>query len=408
VEHPAGKLVSTTATHQMAEFLLAGDARATAAARLLFGTESCKQTLALARNWKVIPPLFYRVQSLGLTLTAPDTTALRREFLKAYQQSAFRASKALAAIRGLQEAGIPVASFKGIASMAVLYGDPKHRSIHDADVLILPKDVARAVVCLEENGFTHRGSQTLTEYLRFVENSPGFAGNKAVSVYGPGGSAIDLHWRLAGSGLPEEEILQRAVTAHLMDSTIPVVDSKDGFLLTVHHAIRENLAIDSVCRDLLDVRLWCARLSEAGELEGAIKLAIRSGCQVAVLAVTSLLASYDATTATAQAAALLRERASSAERQSAARLIEIFHYQLNNGRLSKDVFYLVHSRPWRQILTGLGKDWFGYRQSMHTIEERRGELRPLPMRIALLAKSIPGVRGLRLARELAIIKYRVN
>lgn len=139
-----------------------------------------------------------------------------------------------------------------------------------------------------------------------------------------------------------------------------------------------------------------------------MELASRSGCQVSALAVTSLLSGYDDTTAAAQAAVLLRERASSADCHSAARLTELFHYQLGNGRLGKDVFYLVHSRPWRQILKGLGKDWLGYRRSMQSIEKQLGETKPLQERAALLAKSVPGVRGLRLARELARIKYRVN
>jgi len=400
--------VTTSSTHRLVEFLLADDGNAAAIARDFSQAESWKQVLALARAWNVIPQLLARVQTLHFELAASDTMALRRAFLRVYQQSAFRAAKAIAAIRELEEEGIPVAAFKGVASIAVLYGNPKHRTIHDADLLVLQRDLPRAVACLERLGFARRGSETLSEYVRFVENSPGFAGNKAVALYGEGGSEIDLHWSLAGSGLPTEEILGRVVTAHLMDSTIPVVAPKDGFLLTVHHAIRENLAVESVCRDLLDVRLWCTRLRETGELEAALEWAAQSGCRVSALAVTSLISNYDATTAGAQAAVWLRERASSSERQSASRLTELFHYQLGNGRLGKDVFYLVHSRPWRQIFNGLGKDWFGYRRSMQNLEMQLEGARPMRERITLLARSIPGLRGLRLARELARVKYRVE
>jgi hypothetical protein len=403
-----GGIMTTPSTEQFVEFLLADDCRSAVVAQAISETGSWKHALALARSWNVIPTLHARVQNLSCALNTTDTAALRREFLKVYQQSAVRAVKAIAAVRGLQQAGIPVTAFKGIASMAVLYGNPKHRTIHDADVLVLPKDLTRAVACLEELGFGRHGSETLTEYRHFVENSPGFAGNRAVALYGPDGSEIDLHWALAGSGLATEEILARSVSADLMDSTIPVVESKDGLLLTLHHAIRENLAIDSVCRDLLDVREWCGHFHECGELGAAIEWAVRAGSHVAALAITGLLASYDRVTAAAQAAALLGERASSAERRSAARLVEIFHHQLHYGRLSKDVFYLVHSRPWRQILKGLGKDWSGYRRSMQAIEQQLGQTRPLRQRATLLAKSVSSVRGLRLARELAILKYRIN
>ena len=96
---------------------------------------------------------------------------------------------------------------------------------------------------------------------------------------------------------------------------------------------------------------------------------------------------------------------SPAERWSAERLTEFFTIRWEMDRLGKDVLYLVHSRPWRQILKGLGTDWSGYRRSMQTIEEQRDEQQPLFARAVELAKSIPGPRGLKLARELARVKY---
>lgn len=400
--------MTTTATYQLLEFLLADDGKAAAVARSFLQAESWREAIALAKAWKVIPQLFDRIGSLRLKLTAADTGMLRFEYLKAYRQSAFRANKAIGAIHSLELAGIPVAAFKGIASIAVLYGDPKHRTIHDGDLLIRKKDLPNALTCLELHGFARQGCETLAQYLRFVEESPGFAGNQALTLYGEDGSEIDLHWELAGSGLRADGILGRAATGHLMDSTIPVPDAKDGFLLTVHHTIRENLAIESVCRDLLDARLWLQHLRETGRLEAAMKWAAESRCNVAALTVATLLCGYDDASAAAQAAVLLSGLASFAERRSASGLAELFHYQLRHGRLGKDVFYLVHSRPWRQVFKGLATDWSGYRRSMQTLEKQLGEERPLHERAAGLARSIPGLRGLRLARELACIKFGTN
>jgi len=400
--------VTAPSRHQLVEFLLAEDGKAAVVARQFSEAKSWKEAIALAKAWKVIPQLFDRIRGLRLKLTAADIAKLRLEFLKAYRQSAFRAAKALGVIHSLEQAGIPVVAFKGIASIAVLYGDSKHRTIHDADILILKKDLPSALACLERQGFERRGAETFAQYLRFVADSPGFAGNQAVTLYGEEGSEIDLHWELAGSGLRAEEILGRAVRCDLMDSTIPVIDAKDGFLLTVHHTIRENLAIESVCRDLLDARLWFHYLRESGRLEAVMKFAAESRSKVSALTVATILSEYDGTTAAAQAARLLSELASPAERRSAASLAELFHYQLRHGRLGKDVFYLVHSRPWRQIVRGLATDWSGYRRSMQTLEKQLGEERPLHERVARLAKSIPGLRGLRLARELACIKFGAN
>jgi hypothetical protein len=404
----AGTSVTTNIATWMAELLLAGDARAVAAAEDISETASWPAALALAQAWKVTPQLSARLQKLGLKLSAEDTWTLRREFLKAHASSALRAAKSVAAIQDLEQSGIPVAAFKGIAAMALLYGGPKHRTVGDGDLLILRKDLANALTCLERNGLLRKGTDTLDQYLKFVENAPRFAGNQAIALYGNDGSEIDLHWQLAGSGLRVEEVLNRSVRAELLGSAIPVVDAKDGFLLTVHHAIREDLGIESMCRDLLDARLWCEHLEKSQQLEEGMRLAARSGSQVAALAVTSLLRGYDDTTAAARAAELLSGAVSRSERRSAARLTALFHHQLENGRLGKDVMFLVHLRPWRQVLKGFGRDWSGYRQSMEAMEEQLGERQPLHKRALLFVKTIPGFQALRMARELALVKYRGN
>ncbi len=356
----------------------------------------------------MIPQLSSRIESLRVKLDSTDRGTLRREFLRVYGQSAMRAGKAIPAMRELEQAGIPVAGFKGIASMAVLYGDPKHRTIADVDLLILRKDLRDALVCLERSGFARRGSETLDEYLRFVKNAPGLAGNQSITLFDEQGGEIDLHWALDGSGLRTEEILDRARNARLMNARIPVVDSRDGFLLTVHHVIREDMAIEGACRDFCDLRLWCRHLEENRQLEAGMKGTVRSGYAAPALAVTGLLRSYDNASAAARAADLLYDLASPSARRSATRLTELFHYQMGNGRLGKDVLYLLHSRPWRQMLFGLGRDWSGYRRSMQTFDQNLNQEIPLHERVAELARSIPGPRGLKLARELARIKYRVG
>jgi hypothetical protein len=147
---------------------------------------------------------------------------------------------------------------------------------------------------------------------------------------------------------------------------------------------------------------------QTGELEAGVQLAVESGSLVAALAVTGLLKSYEGTTAAARTAELLSAAASARERRSADRLMELFHYQVGHGRMEKDVLLLVHARPWGQILRGLKADWAGYRRSMKTLETQLGEEQRLHRRLSQLALSIPGLRGLRLVRELARAKYRAR
>jgi len=391
---------------RLTELLLAGSARAGAAARDISQDSAWPKALELAREWKVTPQLSARLQNIGVKLGAEETGTLRREFLRAHANSAQRAARSIEAIRELERAGIPVAAFKGLAAMAMLYGGPKHRTIGDGDLLILRRDLVNVLTCLGRKGWARKGAETLDEYMKFVENAPRFAGNQAIALYGEDGSEIDLHWQVAGSGLGVEELLSRMVKAQLSSFEIPVVDAKDGFLLTVHHAIREDLGIESMCRDLLDACLWCEYMERFHQLEEGMRWAVRSGAQVAALTVTSLLSGYDDTTAAARAAGLLGAAMSGRELRSAARLVELFHYQLGKGRLGRDVMFLVHWRPWRQIANGFGQDWAGYRRSMETLEGQLGEDHSLLKRASQFSKSIPGLHALRMARELALVKYR--
>ena len=123
------------------------------------------------------------------------------------------------------------------------------------------------------------------------------------------------------------------------------------------------------------------------------------------LAVLGVLHSYDAAPPVTRAFEYLTARANAASRRSAARLIELFKHQLRYGALGKDVFYLVHSRPWRQIMRGLGTGWSDYRRNLKEIEEQLDQERSWTSRAAALLRALPGPRTMYLARELARVKY---
>ncbi len=385
--------------------LLGNESSARGAARELSGSNGWTEAVRQACEWRVVPQLSARLRTLGEDLPAADSGALKRGFVNSYGRSAFRTAKAIEAIRHLEEAGIRVAAFKGVAAMALLYGTPAERAVNDADLLLDVADLEVALALLERLGFKRRGEGSLKEYIWFVTNSPGFTGNKAVALYGAGDSELDLHWDLGGAGVAPDAILARTLRARLMDAEIPVVAPEDGFLLTVHHAIRENLAIESVFRDLLDAARWCRYLQEHDRLSAAIERIMAAGNLVPALAVTGILREYDAGGAAAAAAATIDGTAAPGQRRSASRLIELFHYQIRHGRLGKDVLYLVHSRPWRQIARGLGGDWAGYRRSQRSMDDVLGEIPPWHRRASRLMKGVPSLRALKLARELARVKY---
>jgi hypothetical protein len=339
----------TNTRYLLAEFLFATPKRTLVAVRALQALHRWRAAVEMAKAWKVLPHFFARLQEARVELAPADHAILKRELLHAYAFSSHRALRAVAAIRSVEEAGIRVIAFKGLASIALIYRDPRRRTIQDADLLISREDLFMAVACLERNGFSRKSPASLEEYTEFVENAPGFAGNKAVALYGKDGE-IDLHWELSGSGLRTQDILDRSVHADFNGAIIRVADPADALLLTVHHAIRENLAIESICRDIMDVRQWLDILERQGRIETVVQRSVESGCQASLLAILEILSNYETMPGVAGAAALLQSVASKTERRSARRLTELFQYQLHHGRLEKDVFYIVHVRPWRQIL----------------------------------------------------------
>src|SRR5580692_2160850 len=146
---PEEAVVPRGVSHQLAEILLAEENRASSAGRDLSQSRAWNDAVALAGSWNVIPQLSSRIRSLQLELPPAASVVLKKEFVRIYGQSTFRAQQAVKAIQALQQRGIPVAVFKGAASLAWLYGDPKLRTIGDADLLVLPGDLMNALDCLE-------------------------------------------------------------------------------------------------------------------------------------------------------------------------------------------------------------------------------------------------------------------
>ena len=159
--------MTSAVSHHLSEILLAKEDKASSAGRELSHGAGWDDAVALARSWKVTPQLFSRIRNLGLVLPPAASVALRREFVRVYGQSTVHADQAVKAIRALQQKGIPVAVFKGAASLAWLYSDPKLRTLGDADLLVQPQDLEKALECLEACGLRREGSGSFAEFVHF-------------------------------------------------------------------------------------------------------------------------------------------------------------------------------------------------------------------------------------------------
>ena len=164
-----------------------------------------------------------------------------------------------------------------------------------------PKTFPPAVSLLEEVGYRPAPGQELEKVERFLDTSPGLAGNKAITLYGPQNSEIDLHWSVGFAGVPPKVMIERSDTTALFGSKIRVPSAIDAMMLTARHSMRENFAIDKIARDLLDLRLWCDKLERDGSLGRVLEAMHRLDRATPVLAMARILAVYAEDSAAAHA-----------------------------------------------------------------------------------------------------------
>ena len=390
--------------------LLFGDACAARAAAAAFTSgQDWEAAVHLAEVWSVVGQLASRITHLELKIPDPQATDLKRLAIATYARSASRAAKGIKALAHLDQKGIQAGAFKGLASMARLYARPGERAIKDIDVLIVEPDVVATVAGLEEVGFKPIEGQGFNELNGQIEYLPNFSGNRAIVLSDSTGLEIDLHWSIGLSALPAHDLIERSELRPLFGSMVRVVSVADGLALTVRHSIRENLAVDSICRDLSDILQTYVLESEAGTLHKTLAAASRSSGVLALLALTSVLHRLDSThPALKEAFDCLSREASATERDEAAALDRLFFYQATNGRLEKDLVYLTHAGPLRQMVTGAVKNWRGYRSLMLSME---GKLdgKPTPilgrvMNLFFAAKDV-GPQHLRSLRTLARLRF---
>ena len=358
--------------------------------------------------WSVAPQLAERFGTLSLSPPAEQWKEFQRTVIAVYARSASRAAKGAKALRHLNLLGVRAAAFKGLASMARLYARPADRSIKDVDILIMEQDVARAVAGLAGLGFVALDGQGLETLEGLVEFLPGFSGNKAIVLQNADGLELDVHWDISVPLLPAKTLLDRSEPLTLYGGLVPVVALTDALVLTARHSIRENLAVDTMCRDLFDVRRACELL--AGDaLSRDLEESCLHGGLLPLLALTGILHSLDeGVSPVADAFRILTSRAKPAERKAGRQLVDTFWFQVREGKFEKDLVYLSHTRPLRQILAGTWRNWRGYRDLMLAIEDKLdGGTTSIGVRFWRLAVAArrAGPGRLRSLRTLARLRF---
>lgn len=388
--------------------ILFGDpAAAQEAAEALSANGNWPAVLQMAMGWCVSSQLTDAIGALDCHPPKQEWRDFRRTMILTFAVSSSRAAKGVAALRQLSQAGIPAAAFKGLASAARLYRSAGKRTIKDADLLVNRRDLEAALESLAAIGFVPLEAHKIDRLESFLENSPGFSGNKAIVLYGAEGHEIDLHWSV-GEGLDTAALLARSQEVTLFETAVRIVAPEDRIVLTARHAVRENLTIDMIGRDLFDIRLSYDLMDRQGTLVAACN-SVTGSSLIGLLAMTGILqALHYGEGGVKKAHAILAARASKKDRRIAAQLNDVFFYQVREGALSKDLLYLTHSRPVLQILAGAWLNWSEYRDLMRSLEEKsQGAEVPIGRRLRMLATNVrkTGLAQFRAIRALARLKF---
>lgn len=338
-------------------------AAAMAAASEIEAAGEWPAVLGLCERWKVQPAVAARLADLGRSLPPTEADKLRRGTAAQFIRTSLCLRAGSEAMQGLHAAGINAAAFKGGAVIAMLHSSGRDRMLQDVDILIRADELAAALTTLEANGYRrHVGTGSLADYIAFVRNSPGAAGNQAVSLSNSAGNHIDLHWKLGR--FDTEALLGTARRVRVLNVETTVVRPAFGLLLTVHHAVRNDLVPDEIARDILDCGGWFRLLAtDPAELSCALDYARRCGLDDAVYAVSMIVHHFGGDSPLPVAAT----------DSTAAALAHLYLRQLASEPINSDLPYLASPRAIGQILSGALSGWRRYAGLMREFEATNGE-----------------------------------
>jgi hypothetical protein len=345
------------------QLLASPPAAALAAASEIEAAGEWPAVLRLCERWKVQPAVAARLAVLGRSLPSAEADELRRATAAQFIRTSLCLRAGSEAMRRLQAAGVNAAAFKGGAVIALLHANARERMLQDVDILIRAGDLATALTTLEANGYRRDvGTGSLADYISFVKNSPGAAGNQAVSLSNPAGNHLDLHWKLGR--FDTEALLVTARPVRVLNVETTVVRPAFGLLLTVHHALRNDLIPDEIARDILDCGGWLRLLAtDPEELSCALEYARQWGLDEAVHAVSTIVQHFGGESPLPMAAT----------GSAAAALADLYLRQLDAEPINADLPSLASPRAIGQILTGALSGWRRYAGLMREFEAANGE-----------------------------------
>ena len=138
----------------LAIFQLAKEAQHQNLSQLVEKVRSWDSFFYLAREHRVLPMVFPRLNVYGVSVPLNVETCLRAEYERNVLQCLVNAGELIAILSAFEREGIPALPNKGVSLAASAYHDLAARPAGDLDLLVHRRDLARASSILFERGYT--------------------------------------------------------------------------------------------------------------------------------------------------------------------------------------------------------------------------------------------------------------
>ena len=178
-----------------------------------YSQEDWEQFLDLAGKHNLIPLVFARLKSLGLSHTIPTAIIekMRQAMLTNATRNAIFLHEAKTIIEALQEANIPVIGLKGLYLLENIYPDISTRTMNDLDLMVKKADIPVALSICQDLGYQP------TTY--FGINDPNLDIKHVPPLKKEPGPYLELHWTILEEDEPftidANGLWERTVTAKL-------------------------------------------------------------------------------------------------------------------------------------------------------------------------------------------------
>jgi hypothetical protein len=208
---------------------------------------NCAPALRNQIRWKVlfdladrhgVQPLLYQALSTKQDIVpAADMRTLAHLYQTNVHKTLFLSRELIHILGRLQEAGIEVMPYKGVALAEGIYGDMALRQAGDIDLLIHARDLPRIRETLREIGYVPHSPLSAAEERAHLKS-----GYECVFDGAAGRNLLEVQWavqpRFYAMDYDQESLFQRAVSIRVAGHDVKTPSADDLFLILSTHAAK--------------------------------------------------------------------------------------------------------------------------------------------------------------------------